>query len=106
MELYNLIHVCLQSHFKPLYNRLSYSDEDECSPENVDRFCPSPGICTNSDGGFTCDCPAGYEHRAAGCKGKFASSALVVPFPEVLNYRYFELFFLVLENIPPLLSNA
>ena len=59
----------LQSYFKPLHNCLSYSDEDECSPENLVRFCPGPGICTNSDGGFTCDCPDGYEPAPIGCQG-------------------------------------
>ena len=59
----------LQSYFKPLDNFLSYSDEDECSLENLVRFCPGPGICTNSDGGFTCDCPDGYEPAPIGCQG-------------------------------------
>lgn len=47
-----------------------YPDEDECSEENLDRFCPAPGSCTNSDGGFTCTCPEGYEEAAVGCQGK------------------------------------
>lgn len=33
-------------------------DIDECA-EHSDRC--SPGVCINTDGGYTCDCDAGYE---------------------------------------------
>lgn len=34
------------------------ADVDECE-ERPERC--SPGVCINSDGGFVCDCDAGYE---------------------------------------------
>ena len=39
-------------------------DDDECATGN--NRCPDDSTCTNNDGGYTCDCPAGYQWDSAG----------------------------------------
>lgn len=45
-------------------------DVDECS-ERPDRC--APGVCINTDGGYSCDCDAGYEPNDDGteCIGEY-----------------------------------
>ena len=44
------------------YRKLGYSDDcediDECAADS--RLC-GQGRCVNTEGGYTCECPAGYE---------------------------------------------
>lgn len=42
---------------------------DECSDEEIDNFCPTPGSCTNLAGGFDCVCPTAYRVTPSGCEG-------------------------------------
>lgn len=49
-------------------------DVDECAPERIDRYCPEPGVCTNTVGGYKCVCPPGYDLTSSGCVGMSISS--------------------------------
>jgi len=50
---------------------LLFTDLDECSAENIDRFCPPPGNCTNLLKTYSCKCPDGYKVTSIGCQGEY-----------------------------------
>ena len=55
----NFIHFDLFLSTKFALYTFLHSDIDECMTE-TDNCLNSPGVCTNTDGSFTCDCMSGY----------------------------------------------
>ena len=52
------------------------SDEDECS--RLVTGCSTHATCTDTDGGFKCDCKPGYVGDGFLCTGKTTLYALYV----------------------------
>ena len=57
---------CFEISKKPCIGR-DYADIDECSLGN--GGCGS-GECVNTEGSYTCDCPAGFSRDGDRCVGK------------------------------------
>ena len=48
---------------------LLISDVDEC--QETPHICGAHSTCNNTDGGYTCECEAGFEKVGVSCLGKY-----------------------------------
>ena len=47
-----------------------FIDNDECNGEGSSHNCDVHAVCTNTDGGFTCECNDGWSGDGVSCVGK------------------------------------
>ena len=45
-------------------------DNDECNGEGSGHNCDMNAVCTNTEGGFTCECKDGWAGDGVTCTGK------------------------------------
>ena len=55
-----------------------YADIDEC--ELGTHLCHSNANCSNTDGGYNCNCISGFSGNGTDCKGKNGQYVLVITF--------------------------
>ena len=63
-------------------------DINECE-DNSDSCDAANGVCTNTEGGYTCSCAAGYAGNGFGCTGTYIYlSHISSTFDEMLDIFY------------------
>ena len=53
-----------------MFRLFTDTDEDECSGEGADYNCEINAVCTNTDGGFMCECKDGWSGDGVTCTGR------------------------------------
>ena len=52
-----------------MFRLFTDTDEDECHNEGSGHDCDINAVCTNTDGGFTCECKGGWSGEGVICTG-------------------------------------
>ena len=57
------------------------TDEDECQGDGSGHNCDINAVCTNTEGGFTCECKEGWSGDGVSCTGiVFVTTTITVRF--------------------------
>ena len=53
------------------YGFKSQIDEDECQGDGSGHNCSPKAVCTNTQGGFMCECKDGWSGDGVTCTGNY-----------------------------------
>ena len=64
-----IINIISQNTFNLIWEVYATTDNDECTGEGSGHDCDVNAACTNTDGGFTCECNGGWSGDGVTCTG-------------------------------------